>query len=318
MTAEASPPPLAVGTSADPLLTQRVLDSFDDAVTPRGRQLLRSLVTHLHAFASDVSLTEDEWAYAIDFVTRLGQISDDKRQETILLSDVLGLSMLTIGINHPAAPPVTESTVIGPFFVEGSPAFANGDDISGGASGVPCFYSGTVTGTDGRALPNALLEIWHSDEDGNYDVQYPGNETAQGRGHLRADANGRYWFSSVLPEPYPIPQDGPVGDLLAAARRSPMRPAHVHFMVAAPGFARLVTHVFRDRDPYLGSDAVFGEKASLVRAFEVHGPGRAPDGRQLRQFFTMSYDFVLQPVDTSRATSAQPEPTIGLRDGTPG
>ncbi|WP_375502512.1 dioxygenase [uncultured Jatrophihabitans sp.] len=303
-----------VDGSVDPALTQRVLDSFEDSVSPRFRQVMRSLVTHLHAFASDVSLTEDEWASAIEFVTRIGQISDDSRHEAILLSDVLGLSMLTIGINHPPAAPVTESTVIGPFFVEGSPEFANGDDISGGASGQPCFYSGTVTGLDGQPLPHALLEIWHSDEDGNYDVQYADRDSAQGRGHLRADAFGRYWFSSVLPEPYPIPQDGPVGDLLTAARRSPMRPAHVHFMIAADGFVTLITHVFRDGDPYLGNDAVFGEKDSLVRAFEARGPGVAPDGRQLDEFFTMRYDFVLQrSVDTPAPLDPR-EPSIGSAD----
>jgi hydroxyquinol 1,2-dioxygenase len=276
VTTELNAIPINVASSADPALTQRVLDSFNGAVSPRCQQILRSLVTHLHAFASDIAITEHEWAYAVEFVTRLGQISDDKRQETILLSDVLGLSMLTIGINHPVTPPVTESTVFGPFFVEDSPAFSNGDDISGGAGGQPCFYSGAVTGVDGRPIPDALIEIWHSDEEGNYDVQYADIESAQGRGHLRTDALGRFWFSSVLPEPYPIPQDGPVGDLLAAARRSPMRPAHVHFMIAATGYATLVTHVFRDGDPYLGNDAVFGEKESLIRAFEGHGSGPAP------------------------------------------
>ncbi len=311
MTIDVKPTPASTTYSADPVLTQRVLDSFDDTVSPRCREILRSLVTHLHAFASDIAITEDEWAYAIEFVTRLGQISDDKRQETILLSDVLGLSMLTIGINHPVAPPVTESTVFGPFFVEDSPGFSNGEDISGGASGQPCFYSGTVTGVDGRPIPDALIEIWHSDEDGNYDVQYADNEAAQGRGHLSTDADGRYWFSSVLPEPYPIPQDGPVGDLLAAARRSPMRPAHVHFMISAPGFATLVTHVFRDGDPYLGNDAVFGEKASLIRTFEAHAAGPAPDGRALDHFFTMRYDFVLQPT-----AAAAPGP-VASRLGSP-
>lgn len=314
MTTELRPTSISAAASADPALTQRVLDSFDGAVSPRCRQVLASLVTHLHAFASDIALTEEEWAYAIEFVTRLGQISDDKRQETILLSDVLGLSMLTIGINHPLAPPAMESTVFGPFFVEDSPAFVNGDDISGGAGGQPCYYSGTVTGLDGCPVADALLEIWHSDEDGNYDVQYPGIDSAQGRGHLSTDAQGRYWFSSVLPEPYPIPQDGPVGDLLTAARRSPMRPAHVHFMIAAPGFATLVTHVFRDGDPYLGNDAVFGEKASLVRAFDAHEWATAPDGRRLERFFTMSYDFVLQPSTVQATDPNRRNSHIGSHD----
>lgn len=298
-TSDGAPRGRAPGSStlatADAALTERVLHSFDGAPSTRYREVMRSLVAHLHSFISDVSLTQAEWERAVSFVTRLGQISDDKRQETILLSDVLGLSMLVIGINHPVAAPATESTVFGPFFVDDSPAYGNGEDISGGAQGKPCFYSGTVRDVDGAPVSDALLEIWHSDEDGNYDVQYLDRQVVQGRGHLRTDAEGQFWFTSVLPEPYPIPQDGPVGDLLTAARRSPMRPAHVHFMIQAPGFATLVTHVFRDGDRYLGDDAVFGEKASLIRSFVHHDPGTAPDGTSLdRDFYSMHYDFVLQ------------------------
>ncbi len=289
-----APGPFILST-ADGALTERVLDSFDGAPSTRYREVMRSLVAHLHSFISDVSLTQAEWERAVSFVTRLGQVSDDKRQETILLSDVLGLSMLVIGINNPVAAPATESTVFGPFFVDHSPAYGNGEDISGGAQGQPCFYSGTVRDVDGAPVSDALLEIWHSDEDGNYDVQYLDRQVVQGRGHLRTNAQGRFWFTSVLPEPYPIPQDGPVGDLLSAARRSPMRPAHVHFMIQAPGFATLVTHVFRDGDRYLGDDAVFGEKASLIRSFVHHDPGTAPNGTSLdRDFYSMHYDFVLQ------------------------
>ena len=278
----------------DPALTTRVIDSFNGAVDDRFRQIMTSLVAHLHSFASEVRLTDDEWAVAVDYLTRMGQISDDARQETILMSDVLGLSMLVVGLNHPADAPVTESTVFGPFFTTGSPEFVNGDDISGSAVGQPCYFRGTVTDESGAAISGALLEVWHSDEDGNYDVQYADLEAPQGRGHLHSDEEGRYWFWSILPEPYPIPEDGPVGQLLHAAQRSPWRPAHVHFMISAPGYATLVTHVFREGDSYLGIDAVFGEKDGLVQEFVLHQPGTGPADRGVNQpYFSMAFAFVL-------------------------
>lgn len=277
--------PTSALSTHDPVLTDRVLRSFERTASPRLREIVERLVAHLHAFSSEVGLTEPEWAQAIDFVTRLGQISDDKRQETILLSDVLGLSMLTIGINHPHVDGVTDATVFGPFFVADSPGFALGDDISGGAQGQPCSYSGSVRSVHGEPIAGARMEIWHSDEDGNYDVQYAALDGPQGRGHLFTDADGCYTFRSVLPEPYPIPMDGPVGDLLRATGRSAMRPAHVHFMITAEGYTDLITHVFRSGDPYLGTDAVFGEKDSLVRNFSSDGG--------LPATFSMSYDFVL-------------------------
>ncbi|MFG1687854.1 dioxygenase [Nonomuraea sp. NPDC049269] len=285
--------------TADRTLTDRVLTSFDGAPSARLREVMRSLVAHLHAFASDVRLTEEEWTAAVSFLTRAGQISDDRRQELILLSDVLGLSMLVIGINHPAAETATASTVVGPFFVENAPEFVNGDDISGGAGGEPCFYSGRVLSTAGAPIPGARIDVWHTDDEGNYDVQYAELDEAQGRGFLHSDADGRYRFSSVLPVPYPIPDDGPVGELLDAAKRDFMRPAHMHFRVSAPGFTTLTTHVFVAGDPHLGSDAVFGEKDSLVRAFVRYDAGAAPDGRVLdRAFFTMEFDLVLDVAST--------------------
>lgn len=299
MTETTKPGDPAALPTADRTLTDRVLASFDSTPSTRLREVMSSLVAHLHAFASDVRLTEDEWGAAISFLTRAGQISDDRRQELILLSDVLGLSMLVVGINHPASEAATASTVVGPFFVENAPEFANGDDISGGAAGEPCFYSGRVLSAAGAPIPHAKIEVWHSDDEGNYDVQYPELDGSQGRGRLRADADGRYRFSSVLPVPYPIPQDGPVGALLESTKRDSMRPAHVHFRVNAPGFATLTTHVFVAGDPYLGSDAVFGEKDSLVRTFTRHDPGPAPDGRvRGSAFSTMEFDFVLDVAAT--------------------
>lgn len=275
-------------------LTDRVVSSFEGATDPRFREIATSLVRHLHAFLADVAPTEQEWAAAIDFLTRTGQTCDDKRQEFILLSDVLGASMAVINLNHPTGGEATESTVLGPFFVEGAPEFAVGDDLAAGAPGTPCFIEGTVTSTGGGPIPGAVLEIWQSDEDGRYDVQYADLDAPRGRGRLRADEQGRYAFWSVHPRAYPIPDDGPVGELLAAAGRGPMRPAHVHFKVGAPGHRTLVTHVFTADSEHLDSDAVFGVKRSLVVDFERHGPGTAPDGRRLdTPFHTATFDIVL-------------------------
>jgi hydroxyquinol 1,2-dioxygenase len=273
-------------------LEEQVVGSFAGAVDPRFREVVGSLVRHLHAFLADVRLSEDEWAAAVEFLTRTGHKCDDKRQEFILLSDVLGASMAVVNLNHPTGGRATESTVLGPFFVEGAPEFGLGEDISGGAPGTPCFIGGTVTSSAGGAVAGAVLEIWQSDEDGRYDVQY--TDQTRGRGRLRADEQGRYAFWTVHPEPYPIPDDGPVGELLAAGGRGPMRPAHVHFKVSAPGHRTLITHVFPADSPYLDDDAVFGVKRSLVLEFPRHEPGRAPDGRRLDvPFHTARFDIVL-------------------------
>jgi hydroxyquinol 1,2-dioxygenase len=281
---------------ADDDLTQAVLASFDGARGERFKTVAQSLVRHLHAFITEVELSEDEWRQGIDFLTRVGHITDERRQEFILLSDVLGASMLVIGINHRAPGSATESTVFGPFFVEGSPAFENGDDLAAGAPGEPCLIEGRALSTDGTPLSGARIEVWQADEDGLYDVQRSELTQPQGRGHLHATEDGRFWFWTVKPQPYPIPDDGPVGELLAAGGRSPMRPAHVHFMITAPGHRPVVTHLFVDGERQLDSDAVFGVKASLITAFERHDPGRAPDGRELATpYWTAGYDFVLAP-----------------------
>lgn len=279
---------------ADEDLTRAVLASFGNSKSERFREVVQSLVRHLHAFVSEVELTEEEWSKGIDFLTRTGHITDDKRQEFILLSDVLGVSMLVIGINNKKPAGATESTVFGPFFVEGSLRSANGDDIANGAPGEPCFMQGRVLSVKGEPIPDARIEVWQADDEGFYDVQYDNLSEARGRGHLYSDEEGRYWFWSVKPEAYPIPDDGPVGELLDAANRSPMRPAHVHFMVKAPGYQTLITHVFAEGDRHLDSDAVFGVKSSLITGFERQEPGTAPDGREMDvPFYTMDYDIVL-------------------------
>jgi hydroxyquinol 1,2-dioxygenase len=281
---------------ADADLTRAVEASFDGTPDPRLREVLQALTRHLHAFASEVELTEDEWFAAIDFLTRTGHITDDKRQEFVLASDVMGLSMLVIGINHRHANGATESTVFGPFFVEGSPAYENGDDLANGAPGTPCYVSGTVRSVGGDPVAGALIEVWQADEDGLYDVQYSDLDEARGRGHLNADDEGRFWFWTVHPEAYPIPTDGPVGELLKATNRSPMRPAHIHFMVKVPGYQTLTTHVFDESDQYLDTDAVFGVRSSLLTSFERHEAGTAPDGREMAgPYATAQFDFVLAP-----------------------
>src|SRR5215469_5897427 len=277
-------------------LTNEVLASFDGATTARFHAVMQSLVGHLHAFAREVNLTEDEWAAGIEFLTRTGQTCTDTRQEFILLSDTLGLSMQVIGINHPAKAGATESTVVGPFFVPNAPLYRNGDNLANGAPGEPCFVSGQVRATSGEPLAGAHLEVWQADDEGLYDVQRDTLGGAQNRGQLDADEQGRFWFWSVKPVPYPIPYDGPVGAMLTAAGRSPMRPAHIHFRITKPGYTSLITHVFVAGDPYLDADAVFGVKESLIATFERHEPGLAPDGSKLSQpFYTVHYGFVLAP-----------------------
>jgi hydroxyquinol 1,2-dioxygenase len=277
-------------------LTRQVIASFAGSTTARYRELMDALVRHAHSFVREVRLTEHEWELGIDFLTRCGRITDDRRQEFILLSDVLGLSMLTIAVNQPDERTATESTVFGPFFVKNSPLVDLGGDISQGASGQPCWVAGSVRGTDGNPVPGARLDVWEADDHGFYDVQYEGDVT-RGRGHLFCDERGNYSFWGVTPTPYPIPDDGPVGDLLTAGGRGPMRAAHLHFMVTAPGYHRLVTHIFVRGDDHQHHDAVFGVKESLVVDFEEQPAGTpAPPGRQVDGSWTrVRFDIVLSP-----------------------
>jgi hydroxyquinol 1,2-dioxygenase len=278
-------------------LTEKVVASFDGTPDPRLRELMESLTRHLHAFARETRLTETEWQQGIDFLTATGHLTDARRQEFILLSDVLGVSMQTITINNQAYADATEATVVGPFFTEGSPEFALGDDIAGGAPGQPCWVEGTVTDTEGKPVPRALIDVWEADDDGLYDVQYTDDRVAA-RGHLYSDADGGFRFWAIAPTPYPIPHDGPVGRLLAATGRSPMRASHLHFLVAAAGLRTLVTHIFVRGDHLLGSDAVFGVRDSLVKDFALQAPGTpTPDGRDLagRPWSRVRFDVVLAP-----------------------
>jgi hydroxyquinol 1,2-dioxygenase len=275
-------------------ITEAVLARHEHAADERLKTIVTSLVRHLHAFAREVNLTESEWEQGIHFLTDIGHITDDKRQEFILLSDTLGLSMLVTAMANRKPPGCTEATVFGPFFVEDAPVYQNGDDVANGANGEPCFVSGSVKGPDGEAVGGARIEVWQADADGFYDVQHAGDDAHRARGALHSLADGSFHFRSIVAEPYPIPHDGPVGRMLTALERHPWRPAHLHFMISAPGYERLVTHVFRDGDPYLDSDAVFGVRSSLVAQWVRHEEGTTPDGTSLETpVSTLEFDFVL-------------------------
>jgi hydroxyquinol 1,2-dioxygenase len=282
-------------------ITQAVLARHAGMPNKRLREIMTSLVQHLHAFAREVKLTEEEWFEGIRFLTETGHMCSDKRQEFILLSDTLGLSMLVTTQNNRKPEGCTESTVFGPFHVEGSPVHALGDDIANGAKGEPCFVSGTVRGMDGKPVPNARMEVWQADEDGFYDVQYAGQEEHRARATLHSGANGEYYFRTIVADPYPIPHDGPVGRMLQALGRHPWRPAHLHFMIQAEGYETLITHVFRNGDQYLDSDAVFGVRSTLIADWVRHEPGIAPDGTRMEiPFYTLGFDFVLNPTRAQR------------------
>jgi hydroxyquinol 1,2-dioxygenase len=275
-------------------ITAEVLARFAATPDARLREIMASLIRHLHGFARDVKLTESEWFEAIGFLTAVGQKCDATRQEFILLSDTLGLSMVMTDLNNAKPPGCTEPTVFGPFHVEDAPRHELGADIAAGAPGEPCRVQGRVLGLDGAPVAGAELDVWQADAEGFYDVQRPELETARARGRLRADAQGRFAFWTIVAEAYPVPSDGPVGRMLAATGRHPWRPAHLHFMITAPGYERLITHVFRRGGAYLDSDAVFGVRPSLIADWIRHEPGTAPDGtRRDTPWWSLDFDFVL-------------------------
>ncbi len=275
-------------------ITEAVIARLGSTPDARLRRIMTSLVRHLHDFVRDVALTEAEWATAIDFLTRTGQACNDTRQEFILLSDTLGVSILVDAIAHRAGTGVTESTVLGPFYVEGAPERANGADISAGLDGVPLLVEASVAGRDNHPLAGAVVDVWHSDDEGFYDVQRPDRPGPALRARFHADAAGRVRFWTIQPRSYPVPVDGPAGEMLRATGRHAFRPAHVHFRLAAPGHATLVTHIFVAGDAYLDSDAVFAVKQSLIRDFAEQPPGTAPDGRVLdRPWRRLQAAFVL-------------------------
>ena len=274
-----------------------VIESFAGTPDERLQTILGSLVRHLHAAVREVEPSIAEWERAIGFLTATGQKCSDVRQEFILLSDVLGISMLVETINEHGAPGATQSTVLGPFHMTESPRRELGDTIDLVGQSEPCVVTGQVVDPDGRPLPGAALDVWQADDHGAYDVQEPDKQPAgNGRGLFTADAGGQFWFRTIVPSYYPIPTDGPVGELLDATRRHPYRPAHIHFIVSADGYQSLTTHIFVDGTPYIDSDAVFAVKKSLITDFkEVDDPELAARYRVSNPFRLADIQLRLSP-----------------------
>ena len=282
----------------DAELTDAVVRSFEETPDPRVRFLMEELVKSLHDFVRRTDLRFDEWAYAIDFLTRVGQKCTPTRQEFILLSDVLGVSMLVDAVNHRQREGATETTVLGPFYVGEHKTMPHGTDISSSLPGERMFVQGRVTDIKGKPLAGVPVDVWHADDDGFYDSQKPSYETEgpSSRARFITDAEGRFFFRTILPCSYPIPTDGPVGEMILQTRRHPMRPAHVHFLVNAPGHEPLITHVFIDGDKYLDSDVVFGVKDDLIARVEKRTDANMPDGKPAGEpWHLMTYEFHVRP-----------------------
>ena len=279
-------------------ITAEVLQRFEATSDPRLRQIVLSLVRHLHGFVKDVQLTEREWFQAIKFLTDTGHMCDNRRQEFILLSDTLGVSMVVDLITHRKPDGATESTVFGPFHREGAPELPPGGTIAPrDTKGMPTLVRGQVLNLAGQPIEGAILDVWQTDSDGLYDSQIGGGDELHMRGKFRTDTEGRYLVRTVRPVHYQIPSDGPVGQMLRATNRHPWRPAHIHFVVSADGYEPVTTHIFDDIDEYLESDAVFAVKDSLICTFATHETQDDDAARHGIEppFCTTDFDFVLKP-----------------------
>ena len=284
-----------MNNNSEQQITQNVLDSMAQAPDLRLKQVMTGLISHLHAFIREVELTQEEWALAVEFLTRTGQMCDEKRQEFILLSDITGVTMLVDAINHRMPDGATESTIFGPFYREGAQELPMGATISQDGRGEPVVVTGRVLSTQGTPIPGALLDVWETDENGLYEQQDPEQPDMNLRGKFRTDSEGRYCFTGIKPVSYAIPDDGPVGQLLQALERHPFRPAHIHLLISADGFAPLTTHLFVKGDPYLDSDAVFGTKDSLIVDFIRHDwEAEAAQYHVTIPFYKVEYDFALK------------------------
>ncbi len=268
-------------------------------VNPRLREVLHSLVTHLHAFAKEVNLTHEEWETGIAFLERAGEMSDKERHEFVLLSDVLGLSSLVDMIN--TRPGGTPSSVLGPFHISGAPALEVGGDLRGSFDGPVLLAQGIVKNVDGTPIAGATVDIWQTAPNGLYSSQDPDQDTYSFHGLQTTGADGRYGFTTVRPVEYTVPSDGPVGDILNACGRHPWRPSHLHFIVKANGYRPLVTEVFPEDDPYLDQDTVFGVREDLVVRYRKMPAGSFPEGFSLsgkvgESYFRVDYDLILVEV----------------------
>lgn len=275
-------------------LTDLALERWSNIPDPRLRKVMTALVKHVHAFVREVEPTPQEWFTAIDWLTRTGQMCTDKRQEMILLSDVLGVSMLVDSINNRLPTGATPTTVEGPFHIHDSPEFEQGQNMAEGAPGIPCFVTGTVRDTSGQPVQGAQLDVWQTDGDGFYEAQRDVDGPWM-RGIYRTGPDGSYIVQTVAPVGYTIPMDGTVGELMERTAISHMRPAHIHFHLTAPGYHQVITHLFRRGDQYIDTDVVFGVKEPLIVDFKKQPPGKAPNGVAVdTEFYLVNYDFVLQ------------------------
>jgi hydroxyquinol 1,2-dioxygenase len=264
-------------------------------IDPRLKQIMTAIVKHLHAAVKEIEPTHEEWLAGIKFLTDVGKMCSDWRQEFILLSDVLGVSMLVDAINHRRPSGATENTILGPFYVQNPPAYEHGANICLDGKGAPLVVRGHVLDTAGKPIANAKVDVWMANDDGFYDVQQKGIQPDFNlRGVFTSGADGGYWFKAAKPRHYPIPDDGPVGKLLAALGRHPNRAAHMHFIVSAPGFDTVITHIFTPDCPYLAEDTVFGVKESLVADFKLNEDlGEAKKLGFDKAFWTVDWSFVL-------------------------
>jgi hydroxyquinol 1,2-dioxygenase len=284
-------------------LTDIAIDRWSNIPDERLREVMQAAVKHIHAFVREVEPTKEEWFTAIQWLTAIGKKSDDKRQEMILTSDILGVSMLVDAINHRTPSGATPSTVEGPFHIADAPHVENGKMVTEGAPGVPCVVVGTIKGLDGKPIAGATIDMWQTDGEGLYESQRE-IDNAYMRGIYHSQADGSYIVRTVAPIGYTIPMDGPVGDLMQQTEISHFRPAHIHFAISAPGYHGVVTHLFVAGDEYIETDVVYGVKKELIVDFKQKPAGKAQNGETIKEpYFEVNYDFVLQKAEKAKAAA---------------
>ena len=287
-------------------ITDQAIARWNTAHDPRLAELMTAAVKHLHAFAKEVNLTHEEWLGGLDFLARVGQWTTDARGENILLSDVLGVSMLTVMLNDKLPKGATPHTVLGPFHVDDSPELPEGGNMAEGVAGEPCYITGLVRNLKGEPIAGAELDMWQADEAGIYEVQLTDQAGPYLRGIYHSGPDGRYAVKTIAPLGYAIPMDGPVGELVYKTDISYFRPAHIHFILTAPGYQKIITHLFKRGTEYIDKDVVFGVKEDLVTDFVRHEPGITPTGeRSDVPFWTIQYDFALAPEGVTAATAKE-------------
>lgn len=283
-------------------ITDQAVARWKTAHDPRLAELMTAVVKHLHAFAKEVNLTHEEWLNGLNFLARVGQWTTDARGENILLSDVLGVSMLTVMLNDKLPKGATPHTVLGPFHVDDSPELPEGGNMAEGIEGEPCYITGYVRNLKGEPIAGAELDMWQADQEGTYEVQLAEKSGPYLRGIYHSGPDGRYVVKTIAPLGYAIPMDGPVGDLMRLTDISYFRPAHIHFILTAPGYQKIITHLFKRGTEYLENDVVYGVKEELVTDFKKNPPGITPTGeRSDVPFWTIQYDFALAPEGVSAA-----------------